>query len=141
MNTTPIIKAEELFQGSYKKAQKLVNKPDKVDKLLKDLKNKLKGLPLLDDRLTFLPKMAMMLNSFIRKQYTKVPITSIFAIISAISYFVFPIDAIPDFIPVIGLLDDAAVVGLALHLIGKDLDDYMDWRLQVGLDKAEPVKD
>jgi len=141
MNTKPIIDAEELFQGNYKKAQKLVNKPDKVDKLLKDLKNKLKGLPILDDRLTFLPKMAMLLNSFIRKQYTKVPITSIFAIISAISYFVLPFDAIPDFIPVIGLLDDAAVVGLALHLIGKDLEDYMDWRIQVGLDKAEPIKE
>jgi len=67
--------------------------------------------------------------------------TSIFAIISAISYFVFPIDAIPDFIPVVGLLDDTAVVSLALHLVSKDLDDYMDWRLQVGLDKAEPIKD
>src|SRR5882724_3065460 len=34
----------------------------------------------------------------------------------AIAYFVLPIDAIPDVLPVIGFTDDAAVLAIALNL-------------------------
>jgi uncharacterized membrane protein YkvA (DUF1232 family) len=35
----------------------------------------------------------------------------------AIAYFVLPIDAIPDFLPVIGFTDDAAVLATAIKLV------------------------
>ena len=38
-------------------------------------------------------------------------------LIGAIAYFVLPIDAIPDFIPVIGFTDDAAVLGAAIKMV------------------------
>ena len=41
-------------------------------------------------------------------------ILAVIAIILAIIYVVFPIDLIPDVIPVIGWLDDLIVIGLAL---------------------------
>lgn len=34
-------------------------------------------------------------------------------IIGALGYFIFPVDAIPDVIPVVGFVDDAAVIGAA----------------------------
>jgi uncharacterized membrane protein YkvA (DUF1232 family) len=45
----------------------------------------------------------------------------------AIIYFVNPFDLIPDFIPVIGYLDDVAVIALAVASIHNDLDDFRAW--------------
>lgn len=39
-----------------------------------------------------------------------------------------PIDLIPDFIPVIGYIDAAMVVGLTVKVIQSDLRDYCVWK-------------
>jgi len=39
-------------------------------------------------------------------------------LIGAIAYFVLPFDAIPDMLPVIGFTDDAAVLAIAINLVG-----------------------
>ena len=38
-------------------------------------------------------------------------------LIGAIAYFVLPVDAIPDVLPVIGFTDDAAVLAVAIKLV------------------------
>jgi uncharacterized membrane protein YkvA (DUF1232 family) len=38
-------------------------------------------------------------------------------LIGALAYFVLPFDAIPDFLPVLGFTDDAAVLATALKLV------------------------
>lgn len=130
--------AEGLFQGSYLEAEEMIEHPDKVEKLLKRLEKKLLGVPKLGGALAYIPKMGMLINSWIKKEYADIPIGTIAAIISALIYFVSPVDAISDIFPGIGLLDDAAVVGLVLHMISSDLDEYMEWRCNVGLDIKEP---
>lgn len=126
--------AEEVLRNGYKNAEKMLNKPDKIEQLLKRMKQKLDKLPFANGQFAFLPKMAMLVNNFIRKQYTRVPVTSIIAIIAAIAYFVLPIDAIPDFIPVVGFLDDIGVISLVIKQINSELKEYMDWRIQMGFD-------
>jgi uncharacterized membrane protein YkvA (DUF1232 family) len=43
------------------------------------------------------------------------------------AYLVTPIDLIPDFIPVVGFLDDVAVVGFLLKRIAGDLERFAEW--------------
>ena len=42
-------------------------------------------------------------------------------IMAALAYFVLPVDAIPDFLPVIGYTDDAAVIAAVLAIVGRNL--------------------
>ncbi len=42
-------------------------------------------------------------------------------IMAALAYFVLPVDAIPDFLPVIGYTDDAAVIAAVLTIVGRNL--------------------
>ena len=60
--------------------------------------------------------------------YREVSWWVIAAVVFALLYVLSPIDLIPDFIPVIGLLDDALVIALCLALIEQDLLRYQEWK-------------
>jgi len=44
-------------------------------------------------------------------------------VVGALSYLIFPVDLIPDFIPVVGLVDDASVIAAAVMKIIQHIDD------------------
>ena len=44
-----------------------------------------------------------------------------------VGYAFSPIDLIPDFIPGIGFIDDAAVIAFTITSIHKDLDKFREW--------------
>ncbi len=50
-------------------------------------------------------------------QDPETPLWAKTTIISALAYFIFPQDAIPDYIPVFGYADDLAVLGGALAIV------------------------
>ena len=50
----------------------------------------------------------------------------------AVAYLVSPIDVIPDFIPILGFVDDAAVFSLTLAAFQSEIDTYKEWKAQQG---------
>ena len=72
--------------------------------------------------------MASLIKSYVKKEYTDVPIGTIIAVISALTYVISPIDLIPDSIPVLGYFDDAAVVAACWKLVESDIEEYTQWR-------------
>ena len=44
-----------------------------------------------------------------------------FILISAVAYFVLPIDAIPDLVPFLGFTDDAAVIAAAIASVAREM--------------------
>jgi uncharacterized membrane protein YkvA (DUF1232 family) len=50
------------------------------------------------------------------------------ALAAALAYFLAPVDAIPDLIPLTGFIDDAAVLALVFGTAESDLRDYCRWR-------------
>ncbi len=69
-----------------------------------------------------------LLKDYKDKKYQDVPWTVIAAVVFAIIYFVSPIDAIPDFLPLIGWVDDVAVILLVLASIEHELRKYLKWK-------------
>ena len=63
-------------------------------------------------------------------EYRTIPWWAISAIVFTLLYVVSPIDLIPDFIPVIGYLDDAAVVSVCLMLVEQELHAYKKWKVE-----------
>jgi len=61
--------------------------------------------------------------------YREIPWWSIASVVAALIYVINPFDLIPDIIPVIGLLDDAAVVAACLLLVEQDLHQYGEWKI------------
>jgi uncharacterized membrane protein YkvA (DUF1232 family) len=69
----------------------------------------------------------MLLDSF-NKKYP-VPKKTVFVITFALLYLISPIDIVPDVIPLIGFVDDVAVLAFAYSLIKDDLENYRAWKM------------
>ena len=68
----------------------------------------------------------------------RAPWKSMAWIIAGIVYFVSPIDAIPDFIPIIGFMDDAFVITLVMRGVRKDVERFRDWESGATFDLESP---
>jgi uncharacterized membrane protein YkvA (DUF1232 family) len=64
----------------------------------------------------------------IRDSYKEIPTGSMVAILACLLYFLSPIDLIPDFIPLIGYIDDVFVIALVIDQVHSDLKKYEDWK-------------
>ena len=69
-----------------------------------------------------------LLKDRITGKYTETPWSTIAALTGALLYVLSPFDLIPDFIPFVGYLDDAAVFAFVLAMAKDDLARYREWR-------------
>ena len=118
---------EELNKG-IAEAEELVKNPSRVDEILVQLEEKLKGVPVIGSTLSDLPLMIAMIKAWIKKEYTVVSPKVIALLVAAILYLIKKKDIINDSVPILGHLDDLAVLGLALKLSEKELQAFSEWR-------------
>jgi uncharacterized membrane protein YkvA (DUF1232 family) len=70
-------------------------------------------------------------RAYMSGDYRDVPWETIAYAMGALLYVVDPLDLIPDAIPGVGLLDDAAVIAFVVKSLTDDLEDFRRWeRLQ-----------
>lgn len=74
-------------------------------------------------------------------RYREVPRWTLTAAAFALLYVLNPLDLIPDALPIIGVIDDAAVVSVSLVLLEQDLQAYRAWRDQALLDASASDSD
>lgn len=112
-----------------KGAKKITEKDiEKVHKKSKEIEDKFTKGPLRE----FMDNAKLLLDvvsDYWSGKYRQIPYFSIAAIVFTLLYVLSPVDLIPDFIPVIGLLDDAAVVSICLYLVLQDLREYEAWKI------------
>ncbi|HGH7181488.1 TPA: YkvA family protein [Bacillus luti] len=73
-----------------------------------------------------------MMNCWRKGEYREIPKKSLLAIVGAILYFVSPIDLIPDFILGLGLIDDVAIISLAIKQVSSDIEKFKEWKNELG---------
>lgn len=59
--------------------------------------------------------------------YNGVSSQSLAVMVAGILYVISPLDLIPDFVPVIGFVDDASVMAWLFESIGKELKNFRQW--------------
>jgi len=103
---------------------------DEVLRKQAEIEEKFKGKGPLGKFFADIKLLFSLVNDYTKGNYREIPWWSIAAVVTALLYVLSPIDAIPDFIPVIGYIDDALVVGACLALIDNDLQNYKAWKMK-----------
>ena len=75
-----------------------------------------------------------MLKDYFAGIYKEVPVGTIAAIIGSLAYVLCPADLVPDFIPVVGGLDDAAVIAGCISLTKYDVQKYKEFKERKGVE-------
>lgn len=76
-----------------------------------------------------LQTMFRLIKASVSGEYKGVPGTTVAAAVAVLIYFLSPIDLIPDFIPVLGLLDDVALVAWFSTTLKGEIDKFHEWEL------------
>lgn len=76
---------------------------------------------------TDLPLLLRLLKAWKQGSYRGLSVRTVASIAVSILYILSPVDAIPDFIPGIGLIDDAAILALLLYSLAQDLAAFRLW--------------
>ncbi len=76
---------------------------------------------------TDLPLLLRLLKAWKHGSYRGLSVRTVASIAVSILYILSPVDAIPDFIPGIGFIDDAAIFALLLHSLAQDLAAFRLW--------------
>ena len=119
---------KSLLENSASQAESILNDPSKVDDILIRLVAKLKEVPVIGETLSELPLMIAMVKGYVTKDYTQVSPKVIALMLGSFIYLLKKDDLISDKIPVLGIADDLAVLGLALKLSEKELGEFSAWR-------------
>ncbi|MGT2756309.1 YkvA family protein [Streptococcus ovuberis] len=120
--------ALQQLQNRYKKAEELLKDDAKMEPFLEKLEKKLKRIPFVSQEIKSIPILISMVRSYWKGDYKAVPTKSIIAIISALIYFLSPLDVVPDFIPFLGQMDDALVIATVWKQVHKDIEKYREWK-------------
>jgi len=131
------IASSPLFKKFLGKAEEYLKKPTRIKQLLNDAYEKASDKKdvgtIAHEVWETMQTLFRLIRMSISGEYTGLPTSTVVAAVAVTIYFLFPIDLIPDFIPVIGLLDDVALVAWFSTSIKEELDKFAEW------EKTRPV--
>ncbi len=119
---------QNLFDTIYKKAERNITSGTALSNLLDDVFLKVgeasESFYKIQDTII---AMARMLRAWFKGDYKNISTKSIIAVTAALIYFINPFDFIPDFIPIIGQLDDIFILGYLIKIVNKEIERFMAW--------------
>ena len=69
-----------------------------------------------------------LIRDWFNGSYDKVPARMIASLTGALIYLISPLDLIPDWVPMAGFVDDAAILAFVFQLSKVDLNSYRKWK-------------
>jgi uncharacterized membrane protein YkvA (DUF1232 family) len=117
------------FRRAALDAEAYLRDPARLRQLVQDAVGKVNIIPRgpFGEAWPYLLAMIRVVRDYQRAEYRDIAAPKLLNVVAALIYFVSPFDVIPDWLPVLGHIDDSFVVTLALKSIRADLDAFMAW--------------
>jgi uncharacterized membrane protein YkvA (DUF1232 family) len=117
------------FRKATAEAESYVKNPECLRKLVGDAREKINHIPRgpFAETWPYLMAMIRLIRAYHQLEYRDISAQNLLVIVAAMIYFVSPFDVIPDSVPILGNIDDAFVVRLAMKSVSADLDAFMAW--------------
>lgn len=125
------VAASPIFKKFVGKAEEYIKKPTRVKQLLNDAYTKASDKKdvgsIAHEAWETIQTMLRLIRTSVSGEYTGLPTSTVVAAVAVTIYFLSPIDLIPDFIPVLGLLDDVALVAWFSTTIKDEMEKFVEW--------------
>ena len=121
-------KIEKILDDGINRAQKVLTNDKDLKELLDTVKAQIDAVPILKSTIQDGQTLFELIQSYAKKEYTEVSPKVIAIVVSAFLYVIKKKDLIKDSIPVLGWLDDVAIVAVALKAIEPELKAYKTWK-------------
>ncbi len=132
LNKEQINKLDKTLEDSIHKAEELIKDKHKteetIDEAIKKVNKVEEEKRIFDKIWDELPFMFSMAKDWITGKYKDVSFTTMITILGGIIYFLSPIDIIPDFIPIIGYLDDLYILSTVIDRVKEEIEKYKLWK-------------
>ena len=112
------------------KAENIASSQEKLKELLHNVSVKLtqiSEIPAVKETKTQIEVVFRMVKAHYTKEYSGISSRTLGMLVLGLFYFVLPIDFIPDFIPVIGYVDDLTVILAIFKSLNKDVEKFLEW--------------
>jgi len=121
-----------LWNGFFKtmvaSARRLIEHPEQLRQIVDDAFIKMrKHSDAIREIAADLQIILRLIKAWLAGGYKDISTKSIVILIGAILYFLNPFDAIPDTIPVLGYVDDVAVVGWIVKTLKDEIEKFRVW--------------
>ncbi|SOE20655.1 Uncharacterized membrane protein YkvA, DUF1232 family [Spirosomataceae bacterium TFI 002] len=120
------------YKSSMNKAGKVSSNAQSILEVLKRTLTKTKDLgtggifDLIREKVTLLGRL---LKSYADGSYRDISTKNLISIIAGFLYFISPIDLIPDFLPMVGFMDDIALLTFIVRGLGEELEKFELWEM------------
>lgn len=115
------------IDGKRTQAERIINNKDDYNDFLKSIDTMLKKIPNVGNLLSDMPLLIALVKNYVAKEYTKIPYSTIIAVVATLLYVISPLDMLPDVLPGVGYDDDAMVVAFCKKLFYDELTEYKTW--------------
>ena len=125
------ISKDAIFSLFLGRATKIMSKPLKVLAIVNEAADKLADRNSKDNKFKQLFDTALtlvrMVRDYVKGDYRGIHTSTIVAGVAVLLYVISPIDLVPDFIPVLGFLDDLALISWFMDKFKTELTHYREW--------------
>ena len=104
------------------------SKPEKVVQAKDDTLKKVKNVSVLAGLLDNIRTAYDLVSDFVTGKYKGISKSTIMLLAGGLAYLALPIDLVPDFIPVAGWMDDAAVLGWIFARCADEFKKYKEFK-------------
>jgi uncharacterized membrane protein YkvA (DUF1232 family) len=125
------ISKNALFSKFLGRGSKLLSKPFKIAIVLNEVAEKLSDKHSKENRFTQLfhtaHTMVRLVRSYVSGEYRQIHTTTIASGVGVLLYVLSPIDLVPDFIPVVGFLDDLSLISWFVGKFNDEIVRFREW--------------
>jgi len=126
-NSSLFSKVKAVYQS---KAESIASSREKINKLLHRVSDKMREIgeiPSVRESKTQVEVLYRMVKAHVNNEYKGVSSRTLGMLVLGLLYFVLPLDFVPDFIPVIGYVDDLTVILAIFKSLTSDINKFLEW--------------
>ncbi|WP_349409595.1 YkvA family protein [Pseudalkalibacillus sp. SCS-8] len=124
------VKAFIYFRKMLRRARTLIGNREQSGEMVQNVRAKLQKDDIQESLRGFLDKiqaLVRLVDRYRLGEYREISKKSMVTVLAGLLYFLSPVDAIPDFIAGLGLIDDMAIIGYIWKTVDEELQQFLKW--------------